>query len=263
MKKTSVNLPMLLLSLGSAALRKNKRRTATVQVPKQQKLSLILPILVPTAVLLVGGVVVWNNAARAEAIARRSKPKTIFVMLSVLVVLMVVGGVIVWNNAARAYPESLSAMPPVAAIELCDSVLIIDAAGRVWGKTDSLPSGLIVIRGIAPVDAVEGSQIKTAPDGEAQLLNMKDVLAAFEREHMVGYVSYLDVTHVSRIYFEYMGRFQVILGDSRNLQGKLELLAASVDAIDEIVGEYAMGIIDIAELHIGARFTPLTVLSSG
>ncbi|MCL2227063.1 MAG: FtsQ-type POTRA domain-containing protein [Oscillospiraceae bacterium] len=161
----------------------------------------------------------------------------------------------------RLLPDSIKIevveSSPIAAVESRGDVYIIDSAGRILERTDSMPSGLIVVRGITPIEGIEGGQLRVAPGGETQLQHMRDVLTAFIREDIVDDISYLDVTHIAQINFGYLGRFRVILGSPSNLRQKLTLLLGAVEGaegINERFGENAMGDIDLSDPAEGVRF---------
>ena len=145
---------------------------------------------------------------------------------------------------------------PIAAVQTRTDVLIIDSSGRILERTDVLAQDLIEIRGVTPVDASVGGQLRSLPGEESRIQYMRDLLTAFEREGLADDISNLDVTHTAQITFGYMGRFRVILGDQRHLQRKLDMLPAAVDDINERGGEHVVGTIDISNLNLGARFAP-------
>jgi len=159
-------------------------------------------------------------------------------------------------NVLRALPDGIMIeifeSEPIASIEDSGDLLIIDVTGRILERTDKAPDGLIEVRGITPLDPVEGGQLRTAPGGEMQLQYMRDVLSAMERERIVQDVTFLDITHISQINFGYLGRFRVILGGPSNIRGKLEALPRVIDTIAEDIS----ATIDLTDLAAGARVHP-------
>jgi hypothetical protein len=137
-------------------------------------------------------------------------------------------------------------------------VLVLDSNGRILEITDEVPRGLIEVRGVSAVEGEVGGQIRPVSDDEPNLEAMRDVLMAIYRQGIEDYVSFIDVTNISRINFGYMDRFRVILGGPTQLNQKLARLPGSVEQINERSSEYAVGDIDISDPNVAARFTEPT-----
>ena len=154
-------------------------------------------------------------------------------------------------NILRLLPDGVKIeveeSEPIAAIAFHGEFLIVDITGRILERTDSRAAGLIEVRGVTPVDAVEGSPLRSATGGEVQLQHMRDVLAAFDRENITAGVTFLDVTHIAQISFGYIGRFRVVLGGPSNLRQKLSLLPGAIERINEMRDETATGTIDLSD----------------
>jgi len=127
----------------------------------------------------------------------------------------------------------------LAYIVVYDEALVIDSSGRVLDRKVTRPAGLIEIRGFTPGEAVEGSKLKAVQGGEYELNIMLDVLAAFERERMEHDVSYLDVTYITQIEFDYRGSYRVAFGSPNNLRQKLQSLPV---AVTEVESQYPDGV---------------------
>jgi len=127
----------------------------------------------------------------------------------------------------------------LAYIDVYGEAVVIDSSGRVLEHVGSAPAGLIVIRGFSPGDAVDGSKLKAVQGGESQMSIMLDVLAAFERERMDGFVTYLDVTYIQQIEFGYKTNYRIVLGHPNNLKQKLQSLPG---AIADVEARYPEGV---------------------
>jgi len=120
---------------------------------------------------------------------------------------------------------------PVAYIISDGNVLIMDSSGRILQIGDYSTEDLIEIRGIGVRTATLGQQLRPEVGGETRFLDMQDILAAFEREGIVGEVSYLDVSNIQHIHFGYRGIYRVILGNAGDLRHKLHNLASAFELI--------------------------------
>ena len=126
----------------------------------------------------------------------------------------------------------------IAYIDIYGEALVIDSSGRVLEVVTFAPDGLIELRGFNPGDSIMGSKLKAMQGGEYQMGIMLDVLSAFEKERMEGYVSYLDVTYITQIEFFYKNNYRVVLGQPNNLREKLNKLP---EAIAEVEAKYPDG----------------------
>jgi len=135
----------------------------------------------------------------------------------------------------------------LAGITYKNSVLIIDSNCKVLVIMDNLPDGLIDVRGLSIEEPVEGSPIKVELGNETQLQYLKDVLDAIEKENIERDISYLDVSNTSRISFEYLGKFRVILGNPSSARNKLNKLHGIVAKIRAERSGGAEGEIDMTD----------------
>jgi len=133
----------------------------------------------------------------------------------------------------------------VAAIEHRGEIKLIDSSGRVLQLTDTLPSGLVEIRGFVPLEAEVGSRLRPMSGAETQLRSLTDVLSAMERAGCLEDVSYLDVEHIATISFGYIGRFTVILGGANNVGNKLSQLPVFISQIEARHSEGVTGTINM------------------
>jgi hypothetical protein len=119
-----------------------------------------------------------------------------------------------------------------------------------------MPYGLIEIRGFNPVDPEPGSLMKTELGNEMQFRHLVDVLAAIEKSDIGDDVSYIDIASISNITIGYAGRFRVLLGNSTNIQQKLNRLQPAVDVINSERDYGETGLIDMSNSSVEWRFTP-------
>ncbi|MCL2366587.1 MAG: FtsQ-type POTRA domain-containing protein [Oscillospiraceae bacterium] len=136
---------------------------------------------------------------------------------------------------------------PVAMLEMPDRVLILDVAARVLEISDVRVSGLVEIRGIAPIETDEGRPLRVATGDGRQAQYLREILSLFEREDMFGDVSYLDMSNMSQISFGYTDRFRVLLGGPTSLSQKITMLRnpATIARIDMEAGEGVPGEINM------------------
>ena len=144
---------------------------------------------------------------------------------------------------------------PIAVVDYQGTGFLIDSSGRVLDKAGDNREGLVEIRGFIPSEAVIGKQLKAALDSETQLGSMTEILSAFEKEGMLGSVSYLDVTRIATISFRYEDRFTVILGGSNDVLDKLAQLPEIVDKINTERSPDITGVIKMNDPSGAPRFT--------
>lgn len=145
---------------------------------------------------------------------------------------------------------------PAAFIELRGEFFIINSTGRVLERTETSPAGLVEIRGITPVEATPGAQLRVEGGAETNAQHMRYVLATFEREGILDEVSHLDVTNFAQINFGFQGRFNVLVGNRDNLRQKLANLQNAIAGINEEFGEDATGQINVRNHTERPRFFP-------
>jgi len=142
----------------------------------------------------------------------------------------------------------------LAYIGVYGDMVVIDSSGRVLERVGSATAGLIEIRGFTPGDAVVGSKLKAVQGGESQMSIMLDVLAAFEKERMDGFVTYLDVTYMTQIEFGYTTNYKIVLGHANNLKQKLQSLPRAIVDVEKRYPQGVTGTLK-AELSGAWRWT--------
>ena len=135
----------------------------------------------------------------------------------------------------------------VAYLEYQNNILLIDTAGKVLNRVESIPRGLIEVRGLTKFEAEVGGVLRPVAGNDTQVRSVGEVLAAFDRTGIMNDVSYLDVTHISKIIFGYMGRFKVLLGESKNADFRLHTLPVWGMNLLEQISAGVTGTLDISD----------------
>ena len=144
----------------------------------------------------------------------------------------------------------------LASVEYRENLIIIDSSCRILRIADVAPQGMIEVKGITIVEPAEGNALVGEQGSETQLLYLKDVLSAIEKEGIEKDISYLDITSISNISFEYAGRFTVILGGLNNVRHKLGRLPGIIAEIDAVRSSKSKGDIDLSDSSGKWRFNP-------
>ena len=160
----------------------------------------------------------------------------------------------------RVLPDTISIniteSKAVATVRYQNDVLVIDSSCRVLEYTDAVPAGLIEVRGFSPFSPETGSAMRAEPGGETRLQYLTDVLKAMDKEGVCDDVSYVDVSNIVGINFWYLGRFEVTLGGSSNVQQKLSRLPQIVETINEDHGPEEKGRITMSDSSGRSTFYP-------
>ena len=142
---------------------------------------------------------------------------------------------------------------PFAFVSAYSNVFVLDFRGSVVEILDDKPEGLIEIIGIGAVHSTEGEQLRVHAIDEGRLRHMQNILTAFFETGIGDNVTFLDMTNIAQISFDYTDNFLVLLGSADNLMRKLHTLSGAIVEIDYLFGQDASGIIDLNEPMI-ARF---------
>jgi len=139
----------------------------------------------------------------------------------------------------------------IAYILFAGEFYVIDSSGRVLDRIRSggasapdaleipgVDGKLIEIRGVEIEETVIGRVLRPVFGTETKLQYMQDVLIALEREGLEDDVSYLDVSNIVNVHFEFLGKFKVILSGSvnlrpSNLRHNIGTLLDNVDKVEE------------------------------
>ena len=120
---------------------------------------------------------------------------------------------------------------PIATVRYRNGILVIDSAVRVvevYTNENNVPRGLIEIRGFTPMSAVMGSKLKAELTGESQLRYLGDILTAIEIEGLDNNISYIDISNITNITFNYTDRFRVVLDSPSNIAVNLSILKDTI-----------------------------------
>ena len=98
-----------------------------------------------------------------------------------------------------------------ASIVIRDEVLVIDSTGKILDISDSMPPGLIEIRGFVPSNPTVGSALSVSPGENTRLRYLIETLSAIKAEGIQGDISFVDMTNIAHITFYYRDRFTVVL----------------------------------------------------
>jgi len=119
----------------------------------------------------------------------------------------------------------------VATVRYRSETMVIDSAGRVVAVIPPEESGsaeLIEIRGFTPAGADIGSRLRADLSAESQLSYLIDMLRAVEREGYEAFISYIDVSSITNITFDYTERFKVILDSPGSISQNMSSLPQTI-----------------------------------
>ena len=137
--------------------------------------------------------------------------------------------VTVTRRAPATVVISVVESSPTAVIRSNDQWYVLGRNCRVLGRTDDAGAAtLIEIKGLTPLKPSVGSKLATEKSEESKLEYLTDLLGKLARLGMDEQVATIDLSAISNVSFEYMGRFKVLLGQRQRLEYKLELLETVV-----------------------------------
>ena len=114
----------------------------------------------------------------------------------------------------------------IATVQHEDYYLVVDSRARVLEKTQNAVQGLIEIRGFGAANPTLGAAIIPDDGVLSRLRILTEVLSAMENTEICEEVSYLDVTNIARVSFDY-GRVTIFLGSPENVEVKLRRIEAA------------------------------------
>ena len=124
----------------------------------------------------------------------------------------------------------------LATLRYRNAVLVIDSSARIVeivAYEEFQTKGLIEIRGFTPTGADLGSRLRADQVDESQLRYLRDMLAAVEREGFEDIVTYIDVSNIVNITFDYTDRFRIILDSPNNIRQNMSTLTEAVEKLKE------------------------------
>jgi len=142
---------------------------------------------------------------------------------------------------------------PVAFVRAERGYLILDSKCQVMEirERPDLP-GLVPIEGISPILPVVGTVIALGEIGHGKVAYLQSLLPVIEDLGLADRLERIEIAHVNDVRLTYAGgRFEVLLGQNRDLDYKLAMLLGTVERL----GDYEQGIIDLSRGD-AAHFRP-------
>lgn len=141
---------------------------------------------------------------------------------------------------------------PIASVSSGGNWWIIDKNAKILEKTDTNGAAdTIEIRGTEPVMPVVGDVLALGDEGSVQLTYLKSTLSEILSAGIQNDITWLDVSNISNIQFDYLGRFTISLGKGDKLDDKFWMLEKVVTDRED----YEKGSIDLSKENEG-HFIP-------
>lgn len=122
----------------------------------------------------------------------------------------------------------------LASIESGGAFWIINKNGKLLEKTDSAgASDTIQVKGLEPIQPALGDKVALGEAGVTQLTYMTEILNAVVDYDMEADITWLDMSNVGGITFDYKGRFVIEFGKGENADIKLNMLFNVVQNLNE------------------------------
>ena len=115
-----------------------------------------------------------------------------------------------------------------AVIAYKDGYVILDSIGRELEKTQTMPEGLIELKGFVPYESSQGQIIKVSSADESKFIFALEVMAEIEDRNIHSNVSVLDASNITKITIQYSDKYRVVLGTTTDIKNKFGLLLAFV-----------------------------------
>lgn len=166
------------------------------------------------------------------------------------------------RNLPDTVTISVTESYPIASVSSGGSRWIIDKNAKILEKADAESAAdTIEIRGAEPIMPSVGSTVSLEDSGGVKLRYMKAVLSEILSSGIEKDVTWLDVSNISNIKFDYLGRFTVELGKGDDLEDKfwtLKQLVAKKEEDEKDKKENEKGRIDLSKssLEDKAYFIP-------
>jgi cell division protein FtsQ len=121
----------------------------------------------------------------------------------------------------------------LAYVNMGGTYWILDKDARALEETDYTGcNGKIKIKGLTPESCTVGKEICIAEADILKLTYLKETLNALYRCGIYDQVTYLDVSGIGSIKFDYAGRFTVDMGSGENAEYKIQMLVNSAEKLD-------------------------------
>ena len=128
-----------------------------------------------------------------------------------------------------------------AGIEFEGVMYLMDENCRITGKVEPEDTYIRVI-GLEVTEVKVGSVVTVDEKDETRLAFTQAVLNRLGDDGFSSFVTWLDVTNIGRINFDYLGRFTVNVGSGEKLEYKM----SRIDGIVEQLEETDTGLIDVS-----------------
>jgi hypothetical protein len=100
---------------------------------------------------------------------------------------------------------------------------------------------LLEVRGLTPTGADLGSRIRVDLLNESQLQYLQDMFRALEYYNLRRYVTYIDMSNIANITFDYTYRYRVILDSPDNIAQNIAILRSTIERA-ELEGRIQPGV---------------------
>lgn len=177
-----------------------------------------------------------------DAVAKRIYAKLIYI-----------GEVTVRRKLPNTVVIELAESGAAAVLETDSGLWLIDRNCRLLErcKTQDTDS-YIKVMGLSAVKPEEGAAISVSDEDKPKAAYLKGILNAFADQGITADVASLDLSNTLNVQFDYLdGRFTVKLGNSDNLDYKMELLVSVVQKLEA----KDTGMIDLSQ-DKKAQFSP-------
>lgn len=120
---------------------------------------------------------------------------------------------------------------PMATLQYREGILVIDSSARVveiLSPEEVAPWGLIEVRGFTPAGADLGARLRAEMLNESQLRYLIEMLSIIEKEGMFNDITFLDVSNIANITFDFLGRYRIILDSPRSIESNMLTLPETI-----------------------------------
>ena len=127
---------------------------------------------------------------------------------------------------------NVSESVPLATMRYRAGIVVIDSSVRVVDiltNEDQVPANLIEIRGFTPSSADLGNRLRVEFAAESQLQYLEDTLKAIEEESFRDYVTFVDITNIANITFDYKQRYRIILDYPSRIAQNMSLIRGTIE----------------------------------
>ena len=148
---------------------------------------------------------------------------------------------------------------PIATLRHRTGILIVDSGVRVveiLSQDSAATAGLIEIRGFTPTGAELGSRVRVELGNQSQLRHLEELLRVIEEEGLFRYITYIDISSIVNITFDYTDRFRIILDSPTNIAHHVGALRDTISDAerDGIIQPGASGTISFDDTEGVVRF---------